>query len=134
MSKKNGQIHPALKHGGYSGTTLLPGEDRNVFEKLHRDLITEFASGGPMEEDIVATMARLVWRKQNLSTYRLAELAKNRKAAISAKFGPRYDFEMLTLGKICAVRTKSTRIARQRRRKLETNSATQWLLLKWERP
>jgi hypothetical protein len=92
MSKKNSRVHPALKHGGYSGMTLLPGEDGSAFEKLHRDLIAEFGPVGPMEEDIVATMARLVWRKQNLLTYRLAQWAKDRHQAISAKFGPSYDF------------------------------------------
>jgi hypothetical protein len=100
MSKKNGQVHPALKHGGYSGTTLLPGEDRDAFEKLRRDLIAEFGPIGPLEEDIVATMARLLWRKQNLSTYRRAQWAKDRSSAIHGKFGPRYDFEMpMLMGK-----------------------------------
>src|SRR5437868_5913854 len=28
----------ALKHGGYSQTTVLEGEDPKQFEKLHRDL------------------------------------------------------------------------------------------------
>ena len=37
---------PALKHGGYSTTTLLPGENRSEFEKLHEDLITEFRPNG----------------------------------------------------------------------------------------
>ena len=36
--------HPALKHGGYSDTTLLPGEDPAAFEKLHNDLIKDGAS------------------------------------------------------------------------------------------
>jgi hypothetical protein len=72
--------------------TVLPGEDGSAFEKLHRDLIAEFGPAGPMEEDIVATMARLVWRKQNLLTYRLAQWAKNRHHEIGSKFGPRYDF------------------------------------------
>jgi len=100
MSKKNSLVHPALKHGGYSGMAVLPGEDGSAFEKLHRDLITEFAPVGPMDEDIVATMARLLWRKQNLSTYRLAEWAQQRCSAISAKFGPHYDFDNYSLGPV----------------------------------
>jgi hypothetical protein len=94
MGKKHNEVHPALKHGAYSGTTLLPGEDRKAFEKLHADLIAEFNPVGSMEEDIVTTMAHLVWRKQNLSTYRRAEWAKNRHSAISAKYAPSYDFEV----------------------------------------
>jgi len=37
------------------------------FEKLHRDLIAE--PNGLFENDIVATMARVLWRKQNLETF-----------------------------------------------------------------
>ena len=77
------KVHPALKHGGYAATGLLPGEDRVAFEKLHRDLIAELAPNGAMENDIVATIARLVWRKQNLSTFRIAEFAQNRCEKVS---------------------------------------------------
>ena len=47
---------------------------------------------GPLEQDTVATMARLVWRKQNLSTYRLADLAKSRISAIRGNFVPQRKF------------------------------------------
>jgi len=90
--KRGSQIHPAVKHGGYSRTTLLPGEDTVAFEKLHNDLVAEFAPVGPLEEDIVASMARFVWRKQNLSTYRLAEKARDRISAINSMLGPLLDF------------------------------------------
>jgi hypothetical protein len=45
------KIHPALKHAGYSATTLLPGEDPAAFDKLHQDLIAEFHPDGPLEND-----------------------------------------------------------------------------------
>ena len=70
--------HPALKHAGYAATGILPGENPAEFEKLHRDLIAELGPNGALENDIVATMARLVWRKQNLETFRIAELARAR--------------------------------------------------------
>jgi hypothetical protein len=35
MAVRVKKIHPALKHGGYSATGLLPGEDPAAFEKLH---------------------------------------------------------------------------------------------------
>jgi hypothetical protein len=82
------KIRPALKHGGYSNTTLLPGEDKAAFEKLHNDLIAEFDPSGRLEEDIVHTMARIVWRKQNLITYRLVEQVNSRYWQISEKFFP----------------------------------------------
>src|SRR4051794_38402872 len=60
------KTHPALKHAAYSSTTLLPGEDKAAFEKLHRDLIAELVPVGALEEGIVADIASLLWRKQNL--------------------------------------------------------------------
>jgi hypothetical protein len=77
MSRFN-KIHPALKHAGYSATRLLPGEDAVAFEKLHQELIDEFSPVGALEEDIVADIARLTWRKQNLATFRIAEFARRR--------------------------------------------------------
>jgi len=79
------KIHPALKHGGYAATAILPGENRADFEKLHQRLIAELAPVGALEDDIVATMARFVWRKQNLATVRLAELAGERRQAIRSE-------------------------------------------------
>src|SRR5215475_14228801 len=82
MSVRFKKIHPALKHAGYSATALLPGEDRTAFEKLHRALIAEFTPVGALEEDIVADLARLIWRKQNLATFRIAQLADARREQI----------------------------------------------------
>lgn len=62
---------PALKHGGYAATIHLPGEDATEFERLHGEIIDELRPNGALEEDIVATMAGLVWRKQNLGTIEL---------------------------------------------------------------
>lgn len=76
------KIHPALKHGGYAATAILPGENRADFEKLHQSLIAELAPVGALEDDIVATITRLVWRKQNLETFRLAEVARQFRDAI----------------------------------------------------
>jgi hypothetical protein len=61
---------------------LLPGEDPAAFEKLHRALVDEFAPVGALEEEIVADMARLTWRKQNLATFRIAEMANGRHSQI----------------------------------------------------
>lgn len=89
MGKRSNLFPTALKHGAYSGTALLPGEDPDAFKKLHKGLIAEFAPEGPLEEDIVATVARLTWRKQNLSTYEGAKFAKDRYSSICTKYGPR---------------------------------------------
>jgi hypothetical protein len=81
MSRKE-KIHAALKHGAYSATTLLPGEDPAAFDQLHQGLIAEFAATGPLEQDIVANMAHLVWREQNLPIFRIAERARDRYSDI----------------------------------------------------
>jgi hypothetical protein len=77
--------HPALKHGGYSVNTILPGEDAAAYEKLHRDLVAELSPKGVLEEDIVAEMAHLMWRKQNLAILGRAERARERREAIRSQ-------------------------------------------------
>jgi hypothetical protein len=57
MDKRSKKLPPALKHGAYSGITLLPGEDEGAFEKLLENLEADLAPLGPLEEDIVSTMA-----------------------------------------------------------------------------
>jgi hypothetical protein len=76
------RIPPALKHGAYSATTLLPGEDPAEFEKLHQELIAELKPSGALGDDAVATIARLIWRKRNLTTCRIAQLTQARYRAI----------------------------------------------------
>jgi hypothetical protein len=82
------KLFPALKHGGYSATGLLPGEDRAVFEKLHRDLQAELRPDGPFEKDLVADIARCMWRKNHLDTLRRAEAARKRNSAIKSALIP----------------------------------------------
>lgn len=72
----------ALRHGVYSMTAVLPGEDQAAFDKLHRDLIAEYSPDGASECDIVQTMAALTWRKQNLKTIRLAVLVQGRLSSV----------------------------------------------------
>jgi len=64
---------PALKHGAFSSTAVLPGENPAEFEKLYQALIAELVPVGALEENVVADIARLVWRKQNLATFSLAQ-------------------------------------------------------------
>jgi hypothetical protein len=82
MTSRNNKAPPALKHAGYSATTLLPGESAAEFKKLHESLIREFVPDGALEDDIVARLAHLVWRRQHLETFRRAELAQRRVAQI----------------------------------------------------
>jgi len=93
MLTRFNKVHPALKHAGYSATTLLPGEDSAAFESFHRALIAEFTPLGALEEEIVAYIARLTWRKQNLQTFRIAELAKERHRKIAYEKVLRVDYD-----------------------------------------
>jgi hypothetical protein len=68
----------ALKHGVYSTLGLLPGESQAKFKKHQKDVIDEFRPNGPVEHDIVMTIARALWRKQNLATFQTAQLVKFR--------------------------------------------------------
>jgi hypothetical protein len=77
MMARIDRIPPALKHGAYSATTVLPGESRAAFEKLHRGLIAEYALSGVHEKHIGMKMARLIWRQQNLGTLRISECAQS---------------------------------------------------------
>ena len=85
------KLPPALKHGRFSALGILPGEDRAAFERLHKGLIAEFKPNGPLEEYLVARIARLVWRGQNLETLRFAKRARGRAQEIMAKV-PRDEF------------------------------------------
>src|SRR5262245_10300743 len=85
MSPQVKKVHSALKHGAFSATALLPGEDENAFRELHQKLIAELAPVGALEDDIVATIARLVWRKQNLATLRIAAVAREHDERIRAR-------------------------------------------------
>jgi hypothetical protein len=107
MLTRLNKVHPALKHAGYSATTLLPGEDPAAFEKLHRALIHEFAPVGTLEEEIVADMARLTWRKQNLATFRIAELAQKRHHEINAEKVPTLlgdTYELIDIGEPATIK------------------------------
>jgi hypothetical protein len=88
MPIRSKKSHPALNHAGYSATSVLPGENVAEFDQLHRDLIAELTPAGPLEDDIVADMARLLWRKQNLATFRVAEIARRRLSAILSEMPP----------------------------------------------
>src|SRR5262249_24964652 len=77
--------HAAFKHGAYSATAVLPGEDEDAFRALHQKIIAELAPVGPLEDDIVASIARLVWRKQNLAILRIVEFARAHDVELRAE-------------------------------------------------
>jgi hypothetical protein len=88
VNKKSLGLPPALKHGCYSGLNLLPTEDRAAFDKLHRELITEYLPIGISEELQISRLAKYIWRRDNISTYVLAEVARSKVASIQSKLSP----------------------------------------------
>jgi hypothetical protein len=75
MPRRTKRVSPSLKHGAYSQAWLLPGEDPDEFEELHRGLIAEFGPNGRFEEETVASIARLMWRRQNVAMFEIGQLA-----------------------------------------------------------
>jgi hypothetical protein len=59
----------AQKHGVFSATAILPGEDEQEFEELHTALTEEWKPVGATEEDAVLTIAKAVWRKRRLQRF-----------------------------------------------------------------
>ena len=85
MSDHVKKFRAALKHGAFSATAILPGEDPVAFKKTHEDIIAELAPDGALEDHIVWTIARLVWRKKNFATLRKGELALEHQSRIQAQ-------------------------------------------------
>ena len=88
MSSQAKKFHPALKHGAFSATAILPGEDPTAFRELQQEVIAELTPTGALEDDIAATITRLLWRKKNLATLRIAELALEHHSKIQVQKGP----------------------------------------------
>jgi hypothetical protein len=74
-----GRTPPALKHGAFSRTHLLPGENAEEFERLHTQVVDELKPAGALEHDCLDTIARLLWRKQHLHMLDLAQEAASRR-------------------------------------------------------
>ena len=85
MSVRFKKPHAAFKHGAYSATAVLPGEDEDAFRELHQKIIAELAPVGALEEDLVGTIARLLWRKQNLAILRIVEFAREHGVEFQAE-------------------------------------------------
>jgi hypothetical protein len=120
MGERKNQIPSRLRHGVYSGLAVLPGEDHAAFEKFHREIIEEYNLSGRSEEELGDYLARLMWRRQNLSTYRIAEHARKRHGAIYAECRPPsgipdFDFfkqpETRSEEELCALREEADKQA-----------------------
>src|SRR6516164_2881049 len=105
MSVQVKKFHAALKHGAFSATAILPGEDPDALKELHQNIIAELAPVGALEEHIVWTIARLVWRKEHLATLRIGEPVLEHESRIQAQ---KSQFELLEMEKYSAERREAT--------------------------
>jgi hypothetical protein len=88
-----------LKHGAHSTLGPLPGGSPAAFKKYQKAVIDEFRPNGPVEHDIVFTIALALWRKQNLATLETAKLDLCWKRWWQPPDkGPRYDHSGDTSG------------------------------------
>jgi hypothetical protein len=67
----------AYKHGIFSRTTIVPGEDAGEFDALYSDLIQEWMPDGATEEDAVLSIAKAIWRKRRAQKFIEIRLLKN---------------------------------------------------------
>ena len=79
------KFRAALKHGAFSATAILPGEDPAAFKQLHEKVIAELVPDGALEDDIILTITRRLWRKEHLGTLRKAEHALELESQIRAQ-------------------------------------------------
>jgi len=88
MSAQTKKSRSAMKHAGFSSTTILPGENAREFEELRIGLIAELSPDGTLEDEIVASLAHLLWRKKNLAIFGILENARQRASQIRDRLLP----------------------------------------------
>lgn len=65
----------ALKHGAFSSIDLFPWENAEEFETLRRGLFDKYNPDGPLQEDCMASIASLMWRKRRIQRKREFDIA-----------------------------------------------------------
>jgi hypothetical protein len=54
----------AQKHGIFSASPLIPGENAKEFQNLLNDLVEEWTPDGTIEAELVLSIAMAIWRKR----------------------------------------------------------------------
>jgi hypothetical protein len=76
----------AQKHGVFSVSPVIAGEDPREFEKLHSALIGEWTPSGPTEEEAVFSLADAMWRKRRTQKFVQAKVIANTLAPCHPAF------------------------------------------------
>jgi hypothetical protein len=82
-SKKDEERPYKVKSGAAAEFVILPGENPIEFELLRVDLAEEYAPEGPVEEDLVLTIAKCIWRKRRYQRFLF-------RRAYAAHFDPKH--------------------------------------------
>lgn len=76
--KSRQRLPSAIRSGVYSMLAVLPGEDQSAYDKSRREIFAVLKPVGVLQEDVVQTVARLTWRKNNCATLQIAMMARHR--------------------------------------------------------
>src|SRR5205085_1530673 len=68
---------------------IFPGESAEDFQRLLREMGQDCKPSGPVEEDLVGTLAQLTWRKNHVEDFQKAEKLREQLAREKADRGGR---------------------------------------------
>ena len=86
-----------VEFGSATKFTILPGEDPLEFERLRKEIVQELVPDGPIEEDLVLTVAKCIWRKWRYQRFLAIKAA-------AAQFDPAHEAYNEPLGLMTLVR------------------------------
>ena len=93
MSKNKNQN--AIKHGAFAEVVILPEEDPKEWEELVTSLNDEWDPEGPIEKDIINSIAMGMWRKRRFRQYLQKLLAGATMPDIAMRRKKRRHYERL---------------------------------------
>jgi hypothetical protein len=65
-NSKNNSRHNAIKHGPFAEALVILDENKEDFDELHQSCVKELKPSGRMEEEVVLTIAKYMWRKRRI--------------------------------------------------------------------
>jgi hypothetical protein len=65
-NSKNNSRHNAIKHGAFAEELVILDENKEDFDELHQSCVKELKPSGLMEEEVVLTIAKYMWRKRRI--------------------------------------------------------------------
>jgi hypothetical protein len=66
LNSKTDRRHNAIKHGAFAKALVILNENKDDFDELHQSCVKELKPSGLMEEELVLTIAKYMWRKRRI--------------------------------------------------------------------